>query len=100
MSAVVRSMDPRTWPGRSTVLVAMLITALSPVLGIAMLEQPAEAQGSSQVVIDNYTFAPASLTVHVGGTVVWTNRDAAPHDATTTNGPVSFASPALEQRES
>jgi plastocyanin len=32
-----------------------------------------------QVMIDNFTFAPAELTVKVGDTVTWTNRDDIPH---------------------
>jgi plastocyanin len=31
------------------------------------------------VSIDNFTFAPAQLTVKVGATVTWTNRDDIPH---------------------
>jgi hypothetical protein len=47
-----------------------------------------------------YAFAPASLTVHVGDTVTWTNRDQAPHDVTTTAGPVSVHSPTLTTGQS
>ncbi|NVN87686.1 MAG: cupredoxin family copper-binding protein [Rhodopseudomonas sp.] len=31
------------------------------------------------VTIDNFTFAPAQLTVKVGSTVTWTNHDDIPH---------------------
>jgi len=31
------------------------------------------------VMIDNFTFEPAQLTVKVGDTVTWTNRDDIPH---------------------
>ena len=31
------------------------------------------------VTIDNFTFAPAQLTVKIGTTVTWTNRDDIPH---------------------
>ena len=31
------------------------------------------------VTIDNFTFAPAELTVKVGTTVTWTNHDDIPH---------------------
>ncbi|WP_439926011.1 cupredoxin domain-containing protein [Nitrobacter sp. JJSN] len=31
------------------------------------------------VMIDNFTFEPAQLTVKVGTTVTWTNRDDIPH---------------------
>jgi plastocyanin len=33
----------------------------------------------TKVSIDNFTFAPASVTVKVGDTVTWTNRDDIPH---------------------
>ncbi len=33
----------------------------------------------TQVSIDNFTFAPASITVKIGDTVTWTNRDDIPH---------------------
>lgn len=35
-----------------------------------------------QVVIYNYKFVPQTLTVPVGTTVSWINRDTAPHTAT------------------
>jgi plastocyanin len=33
----------------------------------------------TNVTIDNFTFAPAQLTVKVGTTVTWKNRDDIPH---------------------
>ena len=42
----------------------------------------ASAQAKSQtleVKIDNFSFGPAELTVPVGATVTWTNRDDIPH---------------------
>jgi len=33
----------------------------------------------TKVSIDNFTFAPAELTVKVGTTVTWTNHDDIPH---------------------
>ena len=33
----------------------------------------------TKVSIDNFTFAPAQLTVKVGTTVTWTNHDDIPH---------------------
>jgi plastocyanin len=33
----------------------------------------------TKVTIDNFTFAPAELTVKVGTTVTWTNHDDIPH---------------------
>ena len=34
---------------------------------------------NANVTIDNFTFAPAQLTVKVGTTVTWTNHDDIPH---------------------
>jgi plastocyanin len=33
----------------------------------------------TKVMIDNFTFEPAQLTVKIGTTVTWTNRDDIPH---------------------
>jgi plastocyanin len=39
-----------------------------------------QVQASSvEVKIDNFSFGPATLTVAVGTTVTWTNRDDIPH---------------------
>lgn len=46
-----------------------------------------------QVSIDNFAFAPATLTVRAGGTVTWTNRDEEPHTVAASDG--SFHSPGM-----
>lgn len=38
------------------------------------------------VVINNFKFAPASVTVHAGDTVVWKNEGFVPHTATANGG--------------
>jgi plastocyanin len=43
----------------------------------AMAQQP--AAGAVEVKIDNFSFGPTTLTVAVGTTVTWTNRDDIPH---------------------
>jgi plastocyanin len=53
---------------------------------------PAPAAGD-QVSIDNFAFAPATLTIKVGGTVTWTNRDEEPHTVAANDG--SFRSPGM-----
>jgi plastocyanin len=45
---------------------------------------PAVSAASNQVTIDNFSFTPQTLTVPVGTTVTWTNRDDVPHSATST----------------
>jgi len=37
------------------------------------------------VKIDNFTFGPAELTVSVGTTITWTNRDDIPHTVVSTD---------------
>lgn len=53
------------------------------------------AVASSEVDIDNLKFAPADLTVPVGTTVVWTNREVIPHTVRSTSE--AFDSGIMEQ---
>ena len=39
-----------------------------------------------EVKIDNFSFGPGTLTVPVGTTVTWTNRDDIPHTVVSTDG--------------
>ncbi len=48
-----------------------------------------------QVTIDNFSFAPATLTVPAGTKVTWLNRDDAPHKVVST-GKAFPASPVLD----
>jgi plastocyanin len=50
----------------------------------ANAEQPPAA--SAEVKIDNFSFGPATLTVAVGTTLTWTNRDDIPHTVVSTDG--------------
>lgn len=42
--------------------------------------------GAAEVTIQNYAFAPRTLTVKVGTRVTWTNRDTTAHTATMDQG--------------
>ena len=66
----------------TTVMIAMLLLAGTP--RVAANDQPSEA--SADVKIDNFSFGPQTLTVSVGTTVVWTNRDDIPHTVVSTEG--------------
>jgi plastocyanin len=55
-------------------------------------DSPAAAAGDA-VTIDNFAFAPATLTVKAGSTVTWTNKDEEPHTVAATDG--SFHSPGM-----
>ena len=50
------------------------------------------------MAIDNFTFSPQQITVKIGDTVIWTNRDDIPHTATSTTK--SFGSKVLDTNES
>jgi plastocyanin len=52
----------------------VVAAAISLFLGVAS----ASAE-ETNVMIDNFTFEPAQLTVKVGTTVTWKNRDDIPH---------------------
>jgi len=57
-------------------------------------EMKTAAAGAHAVVADNFSFAPASITVPVGSTVTWTNRDDVPHNIVSTVK--KFTSPVLD----
>ncbi len=62
-----------------TALAAALIFATLALLAYkALAPRPVQAS-SVEVKIDNFSFAPTSLTVRVGTQITWTNRDDIPH---------------------
>jgi plastocyanin len=52
---------------------------------------------TAEVKIDNFSFGPAALTVPVGTTVTWTNRDDIPHTVVSTDD--AFKSKVLDTDE-
>jgi plastocyanin len=54
---------------------------------------PAAPVSGDQVNIDSFAFVPATLTVHAGSTVTWTNHDEEPHTVAASGG--SFKSPGM-----
>lgn len=50
----------------------------------------------SAITINNYSFHPATLTVKMGTTVVWLNKDDDVHTIKSMDGPEAFNSPALD----
>ncbi len=54
---------------------------------------PVAPVAGDAISIDNFAFAPATLTVHAGSTVTWTNRDEEPHTVVANDG--SFHSPGM-----
>src|SRR5258706_15160728 len=77
-------MRSRVW---SLVLAASVVTAASLLArnsrSFAAAAQQAPAS-SAEVKVDNFSFGPATLTVAVGTTVTWTNRDDIPHTIVST----------------
>ena len=58
----------------TTVMIALMLLVGTP--SVAANDQPSGA--SADVKIDNFSFGPQTLTVSVGTTVIWTNRDDIP----------------------
>jgi amicyanin len=57
----------------------------------------AAAADSKQVVVDNFSFTPATAAVPVGTTVTWTNHDDIPHNVVSPEQ--KFKSPVLDTDE-
>jgi 3',5'-cyclic-AMP phosphodiesterase len=67
---------------------------------IAITDMPLEdamntaGAGATSVVVDNFSFAPASTVVAPGSTITWTNKDDVPHNIVSTDQ--KFKSPVLD----
>jgi plastocyanin len=77
---------------RRSVSIAVLAAALVIGMGTIAMDQnhflagAQEKPATAEVKIDNFSFGPAALTVPVGTTVTWTNRDDIPHTVVSTDG--------------
>ena len=60
-------------------------------------DKPAAAADSRQVVVDNFSFTPATAAVPVGTTVTWTNHDDIPHNVVSPER--KFKSPVLDTNQ-
>ena len=58
-----------------------------------------QASAPAEVKIDNFSFSPAVLTIPVGTTVTWTNRDDIPHTVVSSDDPKAFKSKVLDTDE-
>jgi plastocyanin len=76
---------------RSVFTASLMVAAAIGLAGIALgrgglvagaQEKPASA---TEVKIDNFVFGPAAITVPVGTTVTWINRDDIPHTVVSTD---------------
>ena len=61
--------------------------------------QKQQKQATRTVLIQNFSFKPAHITIKRGTKVTWINKDTAPHTATAINGK-SFHSPVLRKGQS
>jgi plastocyanin len=66
--------------------VALAVVALSVLVLDVNAGQTARKPKTHTVVIEGTTFAPASLTIASGDSVVWLNKDPFPHTATSKAG--------------
>lgn len=64
-------------------------------VGSAISTPNAMAATGAKVVIKNFVYSPATVTITAGETVEWVNEDAAQHTVTANDG--SFRSPNLSQ---
>ncbi|WP_405492286.1 cupredoxin family copper-binding protein [Nocardia sp. NBC_00511] len=64
-----------------------------PATSAAASATAAAPAAPNAVNIDNFAFGPTTLTVKVGTTVTWTNKDEEPHTVVSTDG--AFRSPTL-----
>jgi len=80
----------------SLALIVVLVCAflVAAQLGRAAGDNP----GKVDVTIDNFSFTPASVTVTVGTTVTWTNKDDVPHTVVS-DDKTTFRSKALDTDE-
>ncbi|HYA05383.1 MAG TPA: cupredoxin family copper-binding protein [Xanthobacteraceae bacterium] len=83
-------MSERTPAVANTLRSAALAAALGActAAGLAAVVLPGWAQDANPaatVSIDNFTFNPPTLTVQVGTTVTWTNKDDIPHGIAAAN---------------
>jgi plastocyanin len=68
------------------VMAMLLLFEGSP--SVRAADQPSAA--TAEVKIDNFSFGPQTITVPVGATVTWTNRDDIPHTVVSTDGVFKF----------
>jgi plastocyanin len=63
-------------------MIVVVLLSAGPT-GVKAQQTPAK---NVEIKIDNFSFAPGTLTVAVGTTVTWINHDDIPHTAVSTDG--------------
>lgn len=64
----------------------LLLPLLALMAGVPACGKEPPRAGKHTVAIRNFLYAPATLQVAVGDTVVWVNGDVVPHTATAADG--------------
>ena len=77
-------------------VVAVTTSIVAVAALVVVMARPSAAE-KKDATIQSYAFTPASMTVHVGDTVTWTNNDTAPHTITSSSGPAKMDSPTLNK---
>ncbi len=87
-------------PGRHAATVKLAGGALGAGGALSSLARPATAHAANDtsVTISDFQFTPATITIHVGDTVTWTNHGPSAHTATANNG--SFNTGVLQKGHS
>jgi plastocyanin len=63
----------------SSLAVPLLVVAMLFAGGKGSIVNAQQAPPAVEVKIDNFSFGPVAITIPVGTTVTWTNRDDIPH---------------------
>lgn len=72
--------------------------SMPPVISPAAVSGQDAPVASDAVTIQNFAFAPATVTIKAGTTLTWTNRDQDPHTVSAMSG--AFHSPTLNTGQS
>jgi len=70
--------------GTAGAVIIAIVSLLAATPIVTADDQPSAA--AAQVKIDNFSFGPQTVTIPVGATVTWVNRDDIPHTVVSTEG--------------
>jgi plastocyanin len=66
--------------------IGVLVAAFCGGGNFAVIAYAQQKSSTMEVKIDNFSFGPTTVTVAVGSTVTWTNRDDIPHTVVSNEG--------------
>ena len=72
------------WVAGFAMPVMIMLLLLAGSSRVTAADQPPAS--NAEVKIDNFSFGPQTVTVPVGATVTWVNRDDIPHTVVSTDG--------------